>query len=287
MARPGDDVPPGSGDDVRVNGPGGAVPLVDAHVHLFTSALPLAARAWTRPDVDLPVGKFLTTMDEYGVGRAVISAMSLLGDLNDYTIAALREHDRLRGTVIVEPGVDRYVLERMRSDGVRGIRFQWRRLAELPDLDDPAYRRLLFRVADLGWHVELNIEGERLPPVLDRLVRSGVRVVVDHFGDPGRRTGYAGESGAALLRALDSGRVWVKLSAGYRFGVGTDTLTGYAATLLPPAGPEHLFWGSDAPFVGARQPVTYRDAVESFARIVPDAALRRRISQAAHAFYFD
>nr|WP_219460087.1 amidohydrolase family protein [Nonomuraea rhizosphaerae] len=122
--------------------------------------------------------------------------------------------------------------------------------------------------------------------MLDQLVRSGVKIVVDHFGDPDRRAGYTGESGAALLRALETGRVWVKLSAGYRFGVGTDTLAGYAATLLDAAGPEHLFWGSDAPFVGARQPLTYRDAVDSFARIVPDAALRRRISRAAHTFYF-
>ncbi|NBE91787.1 amidohydrolase [Nonomuraea sp. KC401] len=265
---------------------GGLVPLVDTHVHLFTRALPLAARAWTRPEGELTAETFLSMMDEHGVGYGVVSAMSLLGDLNDYTIDALREHERLRGTVIVDPTTDRYVLERMKADGVVGVRFQWRRLADLPDLTDPAYRRLLFRIADLDWHVEVNIEGDRLPPVLDRLTASGVKVVVDHFGDPDRESGYAGAGGAALLRALGTGRVWVKLSAGYRFGVGPDTLAGHAATLIEAAGPEHVFWGSDAPFVGARRQVTYRDAVNSFAHLVPDAELRRRISLAAHAFYF-
>ncbi|MFI7450179.1 amidohydrolase family protein [Nonomuraea sp. NPDC049714] len=264
----------------------GGVPLVDTHVHLFTRALPLAARAWTRPEGELTAETFLSMMDEHGVDYGVLSAMSLLGDLNDYTIDALRRHERLRGTVIVEPTTDRYVLERMKADGVVGVRFQWRRLADLPDLTDPAYRRLLFRVADLDWHVELNIEGDRLPPVLDRLTASGVKVVVDHFGDPDRAAGYTGAGGAALLRALDTGRVWVKLSAGYRFDISPDTLAGHAATLLGAAGPEHVFWGSDAPFVGARRPVTYRDAVGSFAHLVPDPALRRRISLAAHAFYF-
>ncbi|MEV0756444.1 amidohydrolase family protein [Streptosporangium sp. NPDC050280] len=286
----GDGLPEGGmprGDAVAGDGlPESGAPLVDTHVHLFTRALPLAARAWTRPEGELTADTFVSMMDEHGVGYGVLSAMSLLGDLNDYTIEALRAHERLRGTVIVEPTVDRHVLDRMKSDGVVGVRFQWRRLADLPDLTDPAYRRLLFRVADLDWHVELNIEGDRLPPVLERLTASGVKVVVDHFGDPDRVAGYAGAGGAALLRALDTGRVWVKLSAGYRFDVGQDTLAGHAATLIGAAGPEHVFWGSDAPFVGARHPVTYRDAVGSFARLVPDPAFRRRISLASHAFYF-
>jgi predicted TIM-barrel fold metal-dependent hydrolase len=262
------------------------VPLVDTHVHLFSAALPLAERAWTRPERELPAEVFLAMMDEYGVGHAVVSAMSLLGYGNDYTIDALRADDRLRGTVIVEPSAGRRVLERMRADGVVGVRFQWRRLADLPDLTDPAYRRLLRHVADLGWHVELNVEGERLPPVLDRLLASGVKVVVDHFGDPDRTSGYASPGGTALLRALGTGRVWVKLSAGYRFRVGPDTLAGYAATLLAEGGPERLFWGSDAPFIGAREPVTYQDALASFAVTVPDAGLRDRVAQASHAFYF-
>ncbi len=264
----------------------GEVPLVDTHVHLFTSALPLAARAWTRPEGELTADTFVTMMDEHGVDYGVLSAMSLLGDLNDYTIDALRAHKRLRGTVIVEPTTDRYVLERMKADGVVGVRFQWRRLADLPDLSDPAYRRLLFRIADLDWHVELNIEGVRLPPVLDRLTASGVKVVVDHFGDPDRDAGYTGDGGRALLRALGTGRVWVKLSAGYRFNISPAMLADHAATLIGAAGPDHVFWGSDAPFIGARYPVTYRDAVDSFAQLVPDPALRRRISLASHAFYF-
>jgi predicted TIM-barrel fold metal-dependent hydrolase len=260
--------------------------LVDAHVHLFTSALPLARRAWTAPERDLTAEAFIAMMDEHRVGHGVISAMSLLGDGNAYTIGALRRHPRLRGTVIVDPPAGPHVLKGMKADGVVGVRFQWRRLPDLPDLGDPAYRALLRQVADLDWHVELNVEGERLPGVLGPLLRSGVQVVVDHFGDPDRRIGYASEGGQALLRALDGGRVWVKLSAAYRFGVSPATLAGWGATLLAHAGPDRLFWGSDAPFIGARRPVTYRDALDSFEVAVPDPATRRRISQTAKTFYF-
>ena len=257
--------------------------LVDTHVHLFTHALPLASTAWTAPDVELPVEAFEELMARHGVTHGVISAMSLLDDGNAYTLAALRRNPRLRGTVDVEPGTDRRALG---DEGVVGVRFQWRRRTSLPDLTDPDHRGLLREVADLGRHVELNVERDRMPPVLAELTRSGVDVVVDHYGDPCPRNGYATPGGEALLRALDTGRVRVKLSAGYRFPVTPGDLAGYAATLLGHAGPERVFWGSDAPFVGARRPVGYAGELAMLARVVPDAALRQRMSTAAHDFYF-
>ncbi|GAA1014177.1 membrane protein [Acrocarpospora pleiomorpha] len=258
--------------------------LVDAHVHLFSRTLPLAAGAWTRPEGDLTAEAFLPMMDAHGVSHAVISAMSLLGDQNEYTLAALRAHPRLRGTVHVEPGTELADLAGL--IGVVGVRFQWRRRTDLPDLREPGYRTLLRQIAELDWHVELNIESARLPPVLDSLLAAGIKVVVDHFGDPHPETGYANPGGAALLRGLATGQVWVKLSAGYRFGVSPARLAGYAATLLSATGPERLFWGSDAPFVGARRPLTYQDAVNSFATTVPDPALREQITRTSLAFYF-
>jgi predicted TIM-barrel fold metal-dependent hydrolase len=260
--------------------------LVDTHVHLFTRALPLASTAWTAPEVELPVETFEDLMARHGVTHGVISAMSLLADGNAYTLAALRRNPRLRGTVDVEPGTDRQELAALRDDGVVGVRFQWRRRTPLPDLTDPDHRRLLRHVVDLGWHVELNVERDRMTPVLDQLVRSGVDVVVDHYGDPCPRNGFATPGGEALLRALGTGRVRVKLSAGYRFPVTPEALAGYAATLLSHAGPEHLFWGSDAPFVGAKRPVSYAGELAMLARVVPDPVVRHRISAAAHAFYF-
>ncbi|WP_204039373.1 amidohydrolase family protein, partial [Acrocarpospora phusangensis] len=288
-------------------------PLVDTHVHLFDRTLPLSPGAWTHPDHDLTTETFLPMMTAHGVGHAVISAMSLLADQNTYTLTALRSDPRLRATIDLEPppdltgrskprlgdaihGTDPIEcsnprldpdLTALRAAGVVGLRFQWRRRTDLPDLTGPGYRSLLRQVAELGWHVELNIESARLPPVLDALLASRVNVVVDHFGDPHPETGYANPGGTALLRALATGRVWTKLSAGYRFRVSSASLAGYAETLLDAAGPEHLFWGSDAPFIGARQPVTYRDAVDSFTTTVPDPQIRDRITRASFAFYFD
>ena len=75
-------------------------PLVDAHVHVFTRDMPLIDNPRHAPTYDFTVEQLIATMDAHGVQFAVIAAASPWGDYNDYTIAALRAHPRLRGTVI-------------------------------------------------------------------------------------------------------------------------------------------------------------------------------------------
>jgi Amidohydrolase len=83
---------------------------------------------------------------------------------------------------------------------------------QFPDLTSPEYRRLLRRVSDLGWHVHICAEGERLAALLPILVDSGVNLVVDHLGAPVRELGEGSPGLQATLRALQSGRTWVKMS---------------------------------------------------------------------------
>src|SRR5262249_59287601 len=97
-------------------------PLVDAHVHVFTRDMPLIDNPRHAPTHSFTVEQLLATMDAHGVHYAVIAAASPWGDYNDYTIAALRAHPRLRGTVILKPTVERYILEAMKRDGLVGVR---------------------------------------------------------------------------------------------------------------------------------------------------------------------
>ncbi len=104
-------------------------------------------------------------------------------------IDELRRQPRLRGTVNIAPTTDRYTLERMKADGIVGVRLQLSRRKELPDLGSEDYRLLLRRVADLGWHVHLALEGAQMPAVLPALEASGVRIVLDHFAHPDQTRG--------------------------------------------------------------------------------------------------
>lgn len=250
-------------------------PLVDAHAHVFTRDMPLIGKPRHRPNYDFTTGQFLKVLDDHGVGFGVIAAASIYGDYNDYTIAACRSSPRLRGTVILEPTAEMYTLEQMKKDGIVGVRLPFLELDPLPDMTTFEYRRLLKRFADLDWHVHLHIEGDRAPPLIDLLQASGVKLVIDHMGRPNAQTGINSAGFKAMLKAVENGRTWVKLSAGYRMGPAAME---YGRELVRRVGPERLVWASDCPFVGHESKVKYQDTIDWFVACVPDPVQRRIIA---------
>ncbi|MGB3067777.1 MAG: amidohydrolase family protein [Ottowia sp.] len=251
-------------------------PLVDAHAHVWTNDMPLAPTAWHRPPAEASIEHFVQTLDTNGVTFAVIAAASIYGTYNDYMIEACRRHRRLRTTIILRPDHPFADMKAMADQGVVGIRLQLRNVKDIPDLSSPEYRAHLGHIAELGWHVHLHDDGARLPLYLDALEASGVKIVVDHFGRPDAETGIAGAGFQRLLRSVEKGRTWVKLSAAFR--LPSEQLRAEAtAALLRHAGPERLVWGSDWPFAAFESSMDYGQAIGSLARLVPDAAARRRI----------
>lgn len=271
-------------------------PVVDAHAHIFTPDMPLADSAWTKPDYGFTAVDYLKVLDAHGVHFGVIAGISIFGQYNDYMIGALRRHPRLRGTVNIDPAIDRYTLERMKADGVVGVRLQLSRRKQLPDFTSETWKLLLRRVADLDWHVHLALEGRLMPQVLPALEASGARVVLDHFAHPDVAEGLEGEGFQSVLRLVAKGRTWVKLSAGFRLTwesrgsgrpdpVAMDLAQAAATRLLRDAGPERLLWGSDCPFVG-HEGVSYADTLRWYEAWVPSAAARRRMADTALRLYF-
>ncbi|MBO9670595.1 MAG: amidohydrolase family protein [Sphingobium sp.] len=273
-----------------------SAPLVDAHVHVFRADMPVAKGAWTQLDYQFTAQQLIEMLDEHGVRHAVVSGLSITGTYNDYVIATVRSHKRLRGTAILDPRTDLYTLEKMKADGIVGVRLQLARMADLPDFRSDDWRRLLARVRDLDWHVHVALEGPRFPPVLDMLLESGAKIVVDHFGhpDPADPLGCAGYK--AMTEAVQTGRVWIKLAAGFRMA-GTEAYKDptsdldavadrIAADLIARVGTDRLLWGSDAPFVGYERRVDYDRVLASWYRWMPDARIRAEIDRTALDLYF-
>ena len=260
-------------------------PLIDCHAHVWEEDMPFVASAWSRPDYAYPVEAYLRDLDAHGIAYGVIAAASLFGTYNDYTIRALRGHKRLRGTAIVDPAIDPYTLAAMRADGIVGIRLQWFFVDPLPDMDGDDFRRLCRRLRDLDMHLHLNIEGARLIPVARRLAETGVKLVIDHFGWHDFAPRLAAASYREMLRLMECGTVWVKMSSGFR-RPDPDLPKAYAQDLLARFGPERLLWGSDAPFVGHEDLADFALAVDLLTHCVPDEAMRRAIGTAGYHFYF-
>lgn len=258
------------------------MPIVDTHAHVFRRDLPMAPEAITLPHHDFELDEYETILDRAGVQFACIAAPSFLGTYNDYTLDAIRQRPRFKTSVILGPNTDPYILRLMDQDRAEGVRLSLRNQKTLPDFTSYEWVRFLRRLADIGWHAHLHIDGERLPMVLPALQAAPVNLVVDHFGRPDPKLGAKSEGFQALLRAFDTGRTFVKLSGGFRIGCDPAPL---AARLLEVGGPEHLVWGSDCPFTDFSDTVTYDSVLAQYAAWVPNPADRAQINATAKALY--
>jgi predicted TIM-barrel fold metal-dependent hydrolase len=251
-------------------------PLVDCHFHLYTPDMPLTATAWHHPASDATAEQFVEVMDTHGVGFGVIAAASLNGAYHDYTIRALRRYPRFRATINALPEMTFYEMERMKAEGVVGIRFVLSRWPTMPDLESPEYKRLLRRAADLDWHVHVLDNSPRLPGTIAAIEQYGVRLVIDHLGKPDPVAGVNCPGFKAVLASIERGRTWAKLSGGFR-QTSPDAARDYAHALIRVAGGERLVWGSDWPFAAFEDKVTYADTLAAFRDWVPDPLLRAQI----------
>ena len=273
--------------------PDAGITAIDSHAHVFARGLPLAARRRHVPDYDALPGEYLGHLDRGGISHGVLVQPSFLGTDNSYLLGALRQWpQRLRGVAIVSLDITDEALTRLAAQGVVGIRLNLVGL-EVPDFVTPPWQSLLARVRAIGWHVELHREARDLPSILDALLSSGCDVVVDHFGRPDPTAGANDPGFAALLRAADSGRVWVKLSAAYRNArvsrlppleraaalIEDDdaAATELAVALLRAFGADRLVWGSDWPHTQHQDLVDFAGSRALLDHWIPDAAQRRRI----------
>jgi D-galactarolactone isomerase len=132
---------------------------------------------------------------------------------------------------------------------VRGIRFMM-----LPGsgglLPWEALPGFAARLAPLGWHIDLQLDGRELPARFDLLDRLRGRLVIDHTGKFLEPVAPEHAAFRALLRLLERDGRWVKLSAPYetsRVGPpGYDDVSALARALVA-THPQRCLWASNWP----------------------------------------
>ncbi len=254
----------------------------DSHIHIFGPAnhYPFhEGAAYHSPDA-LPE-TYVAWQDRLGLERAVIIHPTALGrGANARTIDALKQYpDRFRGVAVPDADASDATLKDMHDAGVRGLRFtSVGNYANAPGLD----KKLAARAADLGWHGQFLLEGEQLPDMQADLMNLPCDVVIDHMGRVPAHLGVDHPAFQTLLRMLDSGKVWVKISGPMRFS-GHDRMP-YADTqpfakALVAANPDRLVWGSDWPHINYNQGVMPNDGdlLDLLLDWVPDETVRNRI----------
>ncbi len=253
---------------------------VDCHMHLFgpyDRYPPVPESKYITADC-LPED-FIAMMDRFGIAMGVFVPASPHGTDPTHLIDVLREYpDRFIGIAILGEDADRAAIARLDALGVKGARFQSATHGSvLPALSIETARR----IHDFGWHVELYPHGTEIADMEEIVASLPNKVVFDHFGSIPASAGIDHPAFAALLRMLDSGKVWVKLSRPGQIateGMPHPSVTPIARALIAHA-PERMLWGSDWPHVGETPDSMPDDGVllDVLADWAPDEAVRTRI----------
>jgi D-galactarolactone isomerase len=258
----------------RLQAPSGAC---DTHMHFYDSRYPTAATAvFTPPDAS--VEDYRVIQKRLGLTRTVVVQPSTYGADNRCTldgIAALGL-DSARGVAVVDETVTDAELEDLTRRGMCGARFHMLRGGAIPwDRLD----RIAERVQSVGWHVQLQLDGRHLPEREAQVRRWPGRIVIDHVGKFLEPVPIEDPAFRCLAGLVETGRVWVKLSAPYEVSKKGPPLyedVGRLAKALVRLAPERMLWASNWPHPGhARQDeAVLLDVLLDWA---PDEATRRRI----------
>jgi len=256
----------------------------DCHAHICGPAIRYKyddGRIYTPPDALLP--DYLSMLDTLGVERAVIVQPSVYGTDNAVTLAAIKEAAiPCRGVAVIdETTTTDDDLARLDRAGMRGIRLN------LVDVADPTgdmpldiARRLAGRVAPLGWHTEFLVHVDDCPDFDELFADFPTDIVLGHLGYMRPDKDITNPGFQALLRLLQGGRCWVKLTGPYRISSGDlpyPGVTDIAHALIDRA-PDRIVWGSDWPHVMVTKPMPNDGALcDLLADWIPDEATRKKI----------
>ena len=261
----------------------------DTHIHLFGPAAkyPFAPDSpYTSRDA-LPE-TFHALQDKLGLSTAVIVSPGGYG--RNYTLLAdvlAKYSNRFRGVALLRDDTPASEIGRLTKLGVRGMRMMSaKRGQHVPNYS----KEIAARIHEHGWHIQFYPHGTDIVDYADKLLALPNPIVLDHFASIPAAGGTHQPAVKAVLKMLDTGKVWLKLSGPMRC---TDETLPYPsvtplAHLFVKHRPDRMVWGSDWPHVNldGREMPNDGDLLDLLADWAPDAAVRNRIlTQNAKALY--
>jgi predicted TIM-barrel fold metal-dependent hydrolase len=256
----------------------------DTHAHVLGPAAQYdysSARVYTPPDC---VAKdYRHMLDTLGVTRAVLIQPSVYGTDNTAMLDAMKaDPQRLRGVAVVDSSISDAELKAMHALGVRGVRVN---IVDVKDrkpgsLPMDMLRPLAARIAPMGWHMEFLMHADEFPDLDRSFADFPVPIVLGHLGYMKTSLGIDAPGFQALLRLMQAGKAWVKLTGPYRISgqpmPHADTVP-FAHALLK-ANTERVIWGTDWPHVMMKGAMPNDgDLCDLLLQWVPDAAQREQV----------
>lgn len=250
----------------------------DTHMHFYDKKYPLAPTAASAPPEDGSVDTYRALRRRIGITRTVVVQPTAYGKDNTCTLDGMAALGKAaRGVAVVDQDVSEAELRRLEAAGMRAAR-----LHMLPggaiswDIADAVVKR----AQSVGWHAQLQMDGKLLPDRERQIFDWPGRIVIDHIGRISDPVAVGNPAFRCLLRLVDTGRVWVKLSGPYlvsKAGPPRYEDVSELARALVKAAPERMLWATNWPHPSEKHPPDEADLLDLLLDWAFDAGTRRKI----------
>ena len=253
----------------------------DCHTHIFGPAnrYPFApTRPYNPPEA--PLEAFRALHDKIGAERCVIVNATVHGtDNRVVTDAIAQSGGAYKGIANVSDEMSDKDLESLDQAGIRGCRFAFlKRLGGVGDINK--FNRIVHRVAELGWHVDVYFEPGTIGEFAPTLSALPTNYVIDHMGTVLAAKGLDDPAFKALLDLQSSDeKCWVKITGLERAsatGAPFHDAVPFAKRLIDNA-PDRVLWGTGWPHPNVKIMPNDGEIVDLIPLYAPEAAIRQKL----------
>jgi predicted TIM-barrel fold metal-dependent hydrolase len=256
--------------------------VVDTHCHIIDPVrFPFADGPGykPRPEEAGTADEFCQVLNANGVAHAVLVQPSGYGYDNSAAFDAMRRNPgRFRTIAVLDPATPMCDMVALAEKGVVGVRFNLQSFRADALLGRVA-ERFLEQLKELDWFAQVFADDNQWAEAAPILRRSGLRILVDHFGLLKPELGLDQPGFNAVLAMGRDGLAFVKFSAPFRVSNAPNfaNLDQAVDALLVAFTAERCLWGSDWPFINFPQSYRYDFALRAVQRWLPDLKRRRAV----------
>ncbi len=249
----------------------------ETHSHIYGPISKYPHHSGRVHHVEASLDAYRTMLARLGFERGIIVQPSTYGRDNRATLEAIATMGQAnaRGVAVTAPDVSADELQRLHDGGIRGMRFFF--LVDDFTIDDLA--PMAAKVAPLGWHVQVQDNGSWIVDAMPYMKDLPVDVVIDHIGRTPAANGVNDPDFQALLKFMESGKCWVKISAPYLQSTDGPPLyrdVGEKVKALVSVRPDRLVWAANWPHPNS--PLDNKpeeaDCLDPLLEWVPDKKIR-------------
>jgi 2-pyrone-4,6-dicarboxylate lactonase len=252
----------------------------DTHFHVFGphKRFPFAPERSYTPAGDAPKETLFAMHAQMGIERGVVVQSAAHGFDNSAAADLLAANKNYRGVALAPAATPTVELKQLHQLGFRGVRFHYmEHLGNGDRIEDVL--AMATRLAAIGWHLQIHMDGSRIAELAPALRRSPVPVVIDHMGRVDASKGVDHPDFHALLSLASEKHIWVKVSGSERISrqraPWADAVP-FARRLLAAFG-ERTLWGTDWPHPNLKEVPDDGDLVDLLLDIAPSEAQRHAL----------